>query len=76
MCVCVFLKRRGWSEAANTWEPVENLVQCSDFIDAFEERSFFFLKKIIHFYICFYLQYGFFSFLVLVNQMIECRFSN
>ncbi|XP_047980047.1 chromo domain protein LHP1-like isoform X2 [Salvia hispanica] len=29
--------RRGWSEAANTWEPVENLLQCSDIIDAFEE---------------------------------------
>ncbi|KAK4476425.1 hypothetical protein RD792_015578 [Penstemon davidsonii] len=31
------IKWRGWSEAANTWEPVKNLVQCSDVIDAFEE---------------------------------------
>ncbi|PIM97906.1 hypothetical protein CDL12_16829 [Handroanthus impetiginosus] len=31
------IKWRGWSEAANTWEPVENLLQCSDVIDAFEE---------------------------------------
>ncbi|XP_042008574.1 chromo domain protein LHP1-like [Salvia splendens] len=31
------IKWRGWSEAANTWEPVENLLQCSDIIDAFEE---------------------------------------
>lgn len=38
----MFLKRRGWSEAANTWEPVENLVQCSDIIDAFEERFSFY----------------------------------
>ncbi|KAK4488662.1 hypothetical protein RD792_004433 [Penstemon davidsonii] len=30
-------ERRGWSEEANTWEPVENLLQCSDIIDAFEE---------------------------------------
>lgn len=37
----VFLNRRGWSEAANTWEPVENLLQCSDIIDAFEERFYF-----------------------------------
>ncbi|KAL8192214.1 hypothetical protein R6Q57_027881 [Mikania cordata] len=29
---------RGWPEAANTWEPVENLMSCSDVIDAFEER--------------------------------------
>ncbi|KAL0410968.1 UNVERIFIED_CONTAM: Chromo domain protein LHP1 [Sesamum latifolium] len=31
------IKWRGWSEAANTWEPLENLLQCSDVIDAFEE---------------------------------------
>ncbi|KAG8363539.1 hypothetical protein BUALT_Bualt19G0032900 [Buddleja alternifolia] len=31
------IKWRDWSEAANTWEPVENLVECSDIIDAFEE---------------------------------------
>ncbi|CAA0842508.1 Chromo domain-containing protein LHP1 [Striga hermonthica] len=31
------IKWRGWSEAENTWEPVENLLQCSDIIDAFEE---------------------------------------
>ncbi|XP_051144979.1 chromo domain protein LHP1-like [Andrographis paniculata] len=31
------IKWRGWSEAENTWEPVENLLQCSDFIEAFEE---------------------------------------
>ncbi|KAK6143100.1 hypothetical protein DH2020_023448 [Rehmannia glutinosa] len=36
-------ERRGWSEAANTWEPVENLLQCSDIIDAFEERFLFLL---------------------------------
>ncbi|XP_076940251.1 chromo domain protein LHP1-like [Bidens hawaiensis] len=32
------IKWRGWPEAANTWEPVENLMSCSDIIDAFEER--------------------------------------
>ncbi|EYU37386.1 hypothetical protein MIMGU_mgv1a007236mg [Erythranthe guttata] len=32
-----FTEVRGWSEAANTWEPVENLLQCSDIIDAFEK---------------------------------------
>ncbi|XP_071697512.1 chromo domain protein LHP1-like [Rutidosis leptorrhynchoides] len=32
------IKWRGWPETANTWEPVENLMSCSDFIDAFEER--------------------------------------
>ncbi|CAA0820697.1 Chromo domain-containing protein LHP1 [Striga hermonthica] len=31
------IKWRGWPEAANTWEPVGNLLQCSDIIDAFEE---------------------------------------
>ncbi|KAL3615434.1 La ribonucleoprotein [Castilleja foliolosa] len=31
------IKWRGWSEGANTWEPVENIMQCSDIIDAFEE---------------------------------------
>lgn len=32
------IKWRGWPEAANTWEPIENLMSCSDVIDAFEER--------------------------------------
>ncbi|GER57374.1 chromo domain protein LHP1 [Striga asiatica] len=36
-CVGFGLERRGWPEAANTWEPVGNLLQCSDIIDAFEE---------------------------------------
>ncbi|KAI5647664.1 hypothetical protein M9H77_33669 [Catharanthus roseus] len=31
------IKWRGWSEAANTWEPVDNLLSCSDYIHAFEE---------------------------------------
>eukprot|EP00257_Ricinus_communis_P018941 XP_015577781.1 chromo domain-containing protein LHP1 isoform X2 [Ricinus communis] len=31
------IKWRGWPEAANTWEPLENLQSCSDVIDAFEE---------------------------------------
>ncbi|KAL2514096.1 Chromo domain-containing protein LHP1 [Forsythia ovata] len=31
------IKWRGWSEAANTWEPLDNFLQCSDVIDAFEE---------------------------------------
>ncbi|XP_022863603.1 chromo domain protein LHP1-like isoform X1 [Olea europaea var. sylvestris] len=31
------VKWRGWSEAENTWEPLDNLLQCSDIIDAFEE---------------------------------------
>ncbi|KAL2511593.1 Chromo domain-containing protein LHP1 [Abeliophyllum distichum] len=31
------IKWRGWPEAENTWEPLENLLQCSDVIDAFEE---------------------------------------
>ncbi|XP_051123913.1 chromo domain protein LHP1-like [Andrographis paniculata] len=31
------IKWRDWSEAANTWEPIENLLQCSDVIEAFEE---------------------------------------
>ncbi|KAL6964846.1 La ribonucleoprotein, variant 2 [Sarracenia purpurea var. burkii] len=31
------IKWRGWPETANTWEPLENLVSCSDVIDAFEE---------------------------------------
>lgn len=30
--------RRGWPETANTWEPLQNLLSCSDVIDAFEER--------------------------------------
>ncbi|CAN4126098.1 unnamed protein product [Withania somnifera] len=33
----VFLFRRGWPETENTWEPVKNLISCSDVIDAFEE---------------------------------------
>ncbi|KAI3709813.1 hypothetical protein L2E82_39580 [Cichorium intybus] len=32
------IKWRGWPEAANTWEPFENLKSCSDVIEAFEER--------------------------------------
>ncbi|KAK4372256.1 hypothetical protein RND71_007640 [Anisodus tanguticus] len=31
--------RRGWPETANTWEPVKNLMSCSDVIDAFEDSS-------------------------------------
>ncbi|MCD7455958.1 La ribonucleoprotein [Datura stramonium] len=31
------IKWRGWPETANTWEPVKNLMSCSDVIDAFEE---------------------------------------
>ncbi|KAL0538441.1 hypothetical protein IC582_027460 [Cucumis melo] len=31
------IKWRGWPEAANTWEPLENLHTCSDFIEAFEQ---------------------------------------
>ncbi|XP_030477024.2 chromo domain-containing protein LHP1 isoform X2 [Syzygium oleosum] len=31
------IKWRGWPETANTWEPVENLMSCSDVIEAFEE---------------------------------------
>ncbi|KVH89688.1 Chromo domain-containing protein [Cynara cardunculus var. scolymus] len=31
--------RRGWPEATNTWEPVENLLSCPDVIEAFEESS-------------------------------------
>ncbi|KAL4599174.1 hypothetical protein ACB092_11G108400 [Castanea dentata] len=31
------IKWRGWPEAANTWEPLENLQSCSDVIDAFED---------------------------------------
>lgn len=40
LCVCLFacFERRGWPETANTWEPLENLQACSDFIEAFEER--------------------------------------
>ncbi|EPS68430.1 hypothetical protein M569_06347, partial [Genlisea aurea] len=28
---------RGWSEAENTWEPLDNLLQVYDIIEAFEE---------------------------------------
>ncbi|XP_022742435.1 chromo domain-containing protein LHP1-like isoform X2 [Durio zibethinus] len=31
------IKWRGWPETSNTWEPLENLLSCSDVIDAFEE---------------------------------------
>ncbi|KAJ8565695.1 hypothetical protein K7X08_008271 [Anisodus acutangulus] len=33
------IKWRGWPETANTWEPVKNLMSCSDVIDAFEDSS-------------------------------------
>ncbi|KAF5204112.1 chromo domain-containing protein LHP1-like, partial [Thalictrum thalictroides] len=33
------IKWRGWPETANTWEPIDNLLTCSDIIDAFELRS-------------------------------------
>ncbi|KAK3153524.1 hypothetical protein QOZ80_2BG0175960 [Eleusine coracana subsp. coracana] len=33
------VKWRWWPETANTWEPVENLKDCCDIIDAFEKRS-------------------------------------
>ncbi|KZV21791.1 hypothetical protein F511_02949 [Dorcoceras hygrometricum] len=33
------IKWRGWSEAANTWEPLDNLLQCSDIIDAYELKT-------------------------------------
>ncbi|XP_059312006.1 chromo domain protein LHP1 [Lycium ferocissimum] len=33
------IKWRGWPETENTWEPVKNLMSCSDVIDAFEESS-------------------------------------
>ncbi|XP_047324569.1 chromo domain protein LHP1-like [Impatiens glandulifera] len=31
------IKWRGWPETANTWEPFDNLLACSDIIDAFED---------------------------------------
>ncbi|PIA37016.1 hypothetical protein AQUCO_03100044v1 [Aquilegia coerulea] len=33
------IKWRGWPETANTWEPIDNLLTCSDIIDAFELKS-------------------------------------
>ncbi|XP_038877764.1 chromo domain protein LHP1-like isoform X2 [Benincasa hispida] len=33
------VKWRGWPETENTWEPLDNLQACSEFIDEFEERS-------------------------------------
>ena len=32
------MKRRGWPETANTWEPLENLHSIADVIDSFEGR--------------------------------------
>lgn len=32
------MKRRGWPETANTWEPIENLHSIADVIDSFEGR--------------------------------------
>lgn len=45
----VLCQRRGWPETANTWEPFDNLVSCSDIIDAFEERFFFYPHLLLEF---------------------------